>query len=101
MDEARDNVGEVPSKRSSEGGGDTQLRRSMSSASAVRRPSAVKGVMRTRTTSRVTARIDQAYLKIRTLRRHASTLHLWGFTVGVVICGEFSGWQVQIDFGGV
>jgi hypothetical protein len=39
------------------------------------------------------------YLKVRMLRRHVTTLEVWGFCVGVVICGEFSGWQVYFVHG--
>jgi hypothetical protein len=37
---------------------------------------------------------DLLYLKVRLLRRHVSISQFWSFCVGVVICGEFSGWQV-------
>ncbi|ORZ40029.1 hypothetical protein BCR44DRAFT_71019 [Catenaria anguillulae PL171] len=36
---------------------------------------------------------DKSYLAKRKLHRHVSTWELWGFCVGVVICGEYTGWQ--------
>jgi hypothetical protein len=40
---------------------------------------------------------DNVYLEARILRKHVSTIELWGFCVGVVICGEFNGWQVYFE----
>jgi hypothetical protein len=38
---------------------------------------------------------DVTYLEQRRLRRAISERELWGLCVGIVICGEFSGWQVR------
>jgi hypothetical protein len=79
-------------------GGPTDLRRLSVATTATRRPSTVKSLMIDAVRNKSISQADQIYLNVRMLRRHANTLELWGLCVGVVICGEFSGWQVHFLF---
>lgn len=43
---------------------------------------------------------DIAYLKQRALKKPLRTIHIWGLAVGVVITGEYFGWNFGLPVGG-
>jgi ethanolamine permease len=46
------------------------------------------------------ATVDAGYFGRRSLRRHAGVFSLWALGVGIVISGQFSGWNLGMGLGG-